>query len=157
MAKTPAAPAPAAKTPAAKAPVQPKEAKAAAPESAAPTPAAAAPEAAGAAADAAAPKKAAGASRPISYFSSVSTPEYRQGWAEIFGKKDADAAPKAAVGKRGPALPVTLELDADALDADLRARLEDLFRRQAKKQRLNYDKLAATHRATWRIACEITE
>ena len=41
------------------------------------------------------------------------------------------------------------------LDDTLRLELESLFRRQAKRKRLNYDKLAASGQVNWRIACEI--
>ena len=103
--------------------------------------------------------KAAGISasaRPISYFSSVSTDEYRSGWDDIFQTKKPATRKRAANGKKKPtALPATIELSADDLDEALLAGLEKLFRRQAKSRRLNYDKLAASGQVNWRIACEI--
>ncbi len=88
-------------------------------------------------------------SRPISYFSSVSTDDYRAGWDSIFNneKKPRRAAPKS----RRAAAPATLELEISDLDAALRAQLEDAFRRQAKARRINYDKRAKS----WRLLCQL--
>ncbi|MGY9006866.1 MAG: hypothetical protein ACKVJQ_12410 [Alphaproteobacteria bacterium] len=94
-------------------------------------------------------KKASAPSRPISYFSSVATDDYRSGWDEIFGKK------KAAPRKKK--LPATITLGADDLDQDLRDQLETAFRKQVKKKRLNYDKLDANDQISWEIACHISE
>ncbi len=87
-------------------------------------------------------------SRPISYFSSVSTDDYRDGWDNIFnnGKKPR----RAPAGGRPAAAPAALELQLSDLDADLRARLEDAFRRKAKAKRVSYDKRAKG----WRLLCE---
>jgi hypothetical protein len=152
-----------AKKSATKAPVAPKETKAAAPESPAPKADATstestAPAETSAPADAAAPaKKSSGSSRPISYFSSVSTDEYRAGWADIFGKSTDQPKQKAPAAKRASKLPVAFELEMDDLDAAARDHLEALVRLQAKKQRLNYDKLAETNDVTWQITCHISE
>ena len=63
-------------------------------------------------------KKTGSNSRPISYFSSVSTDEYRSGWEEIFGgqktkKRKNIRSPKSKV-------PITLAIDFDDLDAATR-------------------------------------
>ena len=94
-------------------------------------------------------KKASAPSRPISYFSSVATDDYRSGWDEIFGKK------KAAPRKKK--LPATITLNTDDLDQDVRDQLETAFRKQVKKKRLNYDKLDANDQISWEIACHISE
>ena len=88
-------------------------------------------------------------SRAISYFSSVSTDDYRDGWDNVFNnkKKPRRAPPKT----RRAAAPATLELEISDLDAALRAQLEDAFRRQAKARRINYDKRAKS----WRLLCEL--
>ena len=103
--------------------------------------------------DTASPKKSSGGSRPISHFSSVSTPEYRSGWAEIFGSKEK-AAPKK---KAKPKLPATLGISWEDLDADGQAALETIARKLAKKKRLNYDKLLDNGQIDWRISCDISD
>lgn len=158
MAKKPATKAPA--TPkAAKAPAETPKAETTAPttETAVASEASPASDAAPAGDDAAPAKKSSGGSRPISYFSSVSTDEYRAGWADIFGKPEDKPAPKAAKPKRKSILPVTFDLDLDSLDAAAREHIEALFRQQAKKKRLNYDKLAANDQVTLQISCVISE
>jgi hypothetical protein len=88
-------------------------------------------------------------SRAISYFSSVSTDDYRDGWDNVFNnkKKPRRAPPRT----RRAAAPATLELEISDLDAVLRAQLEDAFRRQAKTRRIDYDKRAKS----WRLLCEL--
>lgn len=104
-------------------------------------------------------KKSSAPSRPISYFSSVSTNEYRSGWDDIFntgGKKPARQRAKP-VAKRNNKLPVTITLDADDLNEATRQQLEALFRQDAKKKRLNYDKLAGNGQVRWEISCNISD
>ena len=92
-------------------------------------------------------------SRPISYFSSVSTEDYREGWDNIFQGKPKRTARGKPAAKRVNG-PVTIELSADDLDDELRAALEAAFRRKAKAKRLGYDKLAAAGAVDWRLVCE---
>ncbi len=97
-------------------------------------------------------------SRPISYFSSVSTNEYRSGWDDIFssgGKKSTRGAVKPAA-KRNSKLPATITLDAADLDPGTREQLEAAFRQHAKKKRLNYDKLSGNGQVSWQISCRIS-
>lgn len=93
-------------------------------------------------------------SRPISYFSSVSTEDYREGWDNIFQSKPKRraGAKRAPGGNNGL---VRIELSADDLDEELRAGLEAAFRAKAKGKRLGYDKLAAAGAVDWRLVCEI--
>jgi cobalamin biosynthesis Mg chelatase CobN len=99
------------------------------------------------------PKKSSSGSRPISHFSSVTTPEYRSGWADIFGPKG-----KAAPSKKAkPKLPASLSISWDDLDADGQAALEAIARKLAKKKRLNYNKLEANGQIDWHISCEISD
>lgn len=102
----------------------------------------------------AAKKSGGGGSRPISYFSSVSTEEYRSGWDAIFGKGDASPTTKR---KRKPKLPATLELSLDDLDVDARAALEAAIRKRAKRRRLDYDALAEAGGVQWTIACTLSD
>lgn len=100
----------------------------------------------------ASPKKASGGSRPISHFSSVSTPEYRSGWADIFGPKKKAVSSK----KAKPKLPASLNVSWDDLDTSEQSALEDIARKLAQKKRLNYDKLQSNGQIYWRISCEIS-
>jgi hypothetical protein len=151
-----------------KAPAASKETKAAAPEPTAPKAEASTTDSP-ASADGAAPagdptsvdtgtpaKKPSGSSRPISYFSSVSTDEYRSGWANIFDKPEEESKRKASA-KRASKLPVTFELNIDDLNSAAREHLDAFVRLQAKKKQLNFDKLAETNDVTWEISCHISE
>ncbi len=99
--------------------------------------------------------KSGGSSRSISYFSSVSTDDYRAGWDSIFNGADDSGnnkKPRQTRAKtRRAATPATIELELSELDADLRAQLEDAFRRKAKSKRINFDK----HSKIWRLACDL--
>ncbi|MDA1098074.1 MAG: hypothetical protein O2967_03740 [Proteobacteria bacterium] len=103
-------------------------------------------------------KKSAAPSRPISYFSSVSTNEYRSGWDDIFssGEKSATRKPVKSAAKRNNKLPASITLGADDLDPATREQLEAVFRQHAKKQRLNYDKLSSRGQVSWQISCRIS-
>ncbi|MCZ6447062.1 MAG: hypothetical protein O6831_02360 [Alphaproteobacteria bacterium] len=104
-------------------------------------------------------KKSSVASRPPSYFSCVSNDDYRSGWDKIFGSggKNSTRKPvKSAAVKRSNKLPTNITLDADDLDPATREQLEAVFRRHAKKKRLNYDKLSSNGQVSWRISCRIS-
>lgn len=104
-------------------------------------------------------KKSSAPSRPISYFSSVSSDDYRSGWDNIFtsGNNKAKRKPaKSAPAKRRSKLPASIILDADDLDPETREQLEAAFRRHAKKKRLNYDKLSGNGQVNWQISCYIS-
>ena len=100
-------------------------------------------------------KKAGSSSRPISYFSSVSTDEYRSGWEEIFGgqkpKKEKNITPRKSK------LPTTLSIDFDDLDETTRQSLEVAARKSAKKQKINYDKIQAENRTVWSLSCRLLD
>ena len=118
------------------------------------TPATEAPASAAAPESGGGSKKAAAPSRPISYFSSVSTDEYRSGWEIAFGGGAHKGKRKPA--KRNGKLPVTIALNDADLDPATREQLEALFRKQVKKKRLNYDKLSANGQVSWEISCRIS-
>lgn len=141
-----------------------KETPASAKKDAAPSASSTASETTATASESAAPApagKRAAPSRPISYFSSVSTDEYRSGWDKIFSNKAKSkpsdrangkaAATRPATGRRRPAAPAVLELEPAELDAELRARLDAAFRRKAKERRIGYARRAKR----WRLQCEI--
>ena len=106
-------------------------------------------------------KKSSAPSRPISYFSSVSSDDYRSGWDNIFSsgrnKSTRTRKPvKSAAAKRTSKLPASINLGADDLDPATREQLEAVFRRHAKKKRLNYDKLSDNGQVDWEISCHIS-
>jgi len=100
-------------------------------------------------------KKTGSSSRPISYFSSVSTDEYRSGWEEIFGgqkpKKEKNITPRKSK------LPTTLSIDFDDLDETTRQSLESVARKSAKKQKINFDKIQAENRTVWSLSCRLLD
>jgi hypothetical protein len=103
-------------------------------------------------------KKASAPSRPISYFSAVASDDYRSGWDSIFGSKKASTRPAKRAAAKGsvPDLPVTLTLDAEDLDGAARKALESALRREAKKKRLNFDRLAKNGQVRWLVTCRIS-
>lgn len=104
-------------------------------------------------------KKSSAPGRPPSFFSCVSNDDYRAGWDKIFssGGKNLKLKPvKPAAVKRTKKLPARITLDADDLDPATREQLEAVFRRHAKKKRLNYDKLSGNGQVSWRLSCHIS-
>ncbi len=104
-------------------------------------------------------KQASASSRSISYFSSVSSDSYRSGWDNIFssGDKNSKRKPAKVAAKRSSNLPANITLDADDLDPAIREQLETVFRRHAKKKRLNYDKLSKNGQVRWQISCHLSK
>ncbi len=101
-------------------------------------------------------KDRAAADHSPSYFSSVSSARYRARWDSIFssGGKTATRRRRA---KPGNGLPVTIALDPSDLDDEVRARIEDAFRRKAKTRRIKFDRFMKQAQMTWRLECEFTE
>lgn len=91
------------------------------------------------------PKKSSPPAREISYFSSVSSNEYRAGWEGIFSKGKNKSIKKAAE-------PVTIELSNADLSKELRAELKKALRKKAKKDGV---KSLKTTGLTWRIECDV--
>lgn len=72
----------------------------------------------------------------ISHFSSVSTPEYKEGWDSIFGGS------KNAVKKDDSAhFPERLSIHNDDIDEELGGALYKAFQRQARKQGISLAKI----------------
>jgi hypothetical protein len=91
----------------------------------------------------------AGLSRPTSYFSSVSSNEYRAGWNAIFGSGDERrqaAKPRRNGGGR-------IEFEPSELDAGLRRRLEAALSAKARALRIAFDE----GETSWRLICEIRD
>ncbi len=86
----------------------------------------------------AAPKSASQSS--ISHFSSVSTPAYKEGWDNIFGKSKKDHA-KASSTDKGEHFPEKLTIQDADIDKELRSALYKAFQRQARAQGISLAKI----------------
>jgi hypothetical protein len=77
----------------------------------------------------------------ISHFSSVSTPEYREGWERIFGGAETNqkSKPETEVSS-SQQFPTRLELQDTDIDAELRAILHKVFLSKARQHGLSLDK-----------------
>jgi hypothetical protein len=53
-------------------------------------------------------------------------------------------------------LPLTITLEAEDLEPGVRDQLEAIFREQAKKKRLNYDKLSGNGQVSLQVSCRIS-
>ena len=85
--------------------------------------------------------------RPASYFSSVRTDEYRDGWDSVFGK--------AAATSRRRKGTVSLELSAADLTDEEYAALLAAAKRKARGRRVNLDRAAANGELGWSIVCRV--
>ena len=86
------------------------------------------------------------------FFSNVKTPEYREGWDEIWSKKSKPKKKRAARRKE----PVVISFAYDDLPAELQNSLAELARAKLGKSQIGYDKSAAAGAVAWRIDCEVT-
>jgi hypothetical protein len=107
-------------------------------------------------------KSSGGGSRPISYFSSVSTDEYRSGWEAIFGKNGKSAGRKTNVVKKtksSPAitLPVALQLDDEDLTPQLRSLLQDTLKKKARKEKLSLGRALSKSGVRLSLDCKISD
>ncbi len=85
----------------------------------------------------AAPKSASQSS--ISHFSSVSTPAYKEGWDNIFGRSNIDQ--KTSNKDNGEHFPEKLTIHDVDIDKELRSALYKAFQRQARAQGFNLAKI----------------
>ena len=97
-------------------------------------------------------------SRPISYFSSVATDEYREGWANIFGKtgakkKSSGSALRANPSKKEPPSRVMI-LESD-LTEELQALLRETLKKKARKKNLGIGRQLSKAELSWSIECRI--
>ena len=98
--------------------------------------------------------------RPTSYFSSVSSDEYREGWDSIFGTKNIrnhKSATASSDGNKKVRLPYSVRLSNEDLNRDLHDLLKDALRKRAKKDKLRIGRLLNSARITWHLECEISE
>ena len=97
-------------------------------------------------------------SRPISYFSSVATDEYREGWANIFGKtgakkKSSGSALRAKPSRREPPSRVMI-LESD-LTEELQILLRETLKKRARKENLGIGRQLSKAELSWSIECRI--
>ncbi|MFT4716753.1 MAG: hypothetical protein ACI861_002221 [Paracoccaceae bacterium] len=103
---------------------------------------------------AASPKSAAQSS--ISHFSSVSTPQYRSGWNNIFGTKGGTKVAEPTDATKSN-LPTALELANDEIDTGLRTMLNTAFVDLTKKQGIVPKDANSSLVFEYTISCEIKE
>ena len=88
----------------------------------------------------------------ISHFSSVSTPEYRQGWDQIFGARNDT---KIKNQKTENDFPNQLSLTDTQIDATLRSGLERAFEAVAQKQGHDFEEIKQLTSIEYTITCEL--
>jgi len=104
------------------------------------------------------PNKNAGPARPISYFSSVSTDEYRSGWNAIFSntKEGPKVSNKKRLKRKKPLNPVRyITLSNSDLDDELANLLLVAARKRAKKDKITIGKRLNKSNLEWRLECKI--
>ena len=97
--------------------------------------------------------------RPTSYFSSVSTDEYRSGWAAVFNDTSSK---KNKVGKgrerNAPLnLPLSIMLSNEDLSKELNELLKKAVRKRAKKDKLPIGRLLTRAQIKWNLECKLGE
>ena len=88
----------------------------------------------------------------ISHFSSVSTPEYRQGWDQIFGARNDT---KMKNQQTESDFPNQLSMTDTQIDATLRSGLERAFEAIAQKQGHNFEEIKQLTNIEYTITCEL--
>ena len=97
-------------------------------------------------------------SRPISYFSSVATDEYREGWANIFGevgtaKRQSGSSKGASPSKKEP--PNRVMINDSDLTEELRSLLRDTLKKKARREKLGIGRQLSKAELRWSIECRI--
>tara|TARA_B100000686_G_scaffold353640_1_gene460102 strand:+ start:1843 stop:2259 length:417 start_codon:yes stop_codon:yes gene_type:complete len=86
------------------------------------------------------------------YFSSVRTPEYRNGWEAIWGKKSK----KSSGGKaKKPTGPVELNIEFDTLPENLQEALMEHARKKLRRSPKGFKKLQETNAIDWSLSVRI--
>ena len=97
--------------------------------------------------------------RPTSYFSSVSTDEYRSGWDAVFN----DTSRKNTKGGKGREhnstldLPLSIMLSNEDLSKELNELLKKAVRKRAKKDKLPIGRLLTRAQIKWNLECKLGE
>ena len=97
--------------------------------------------------------------RPTSYFSSVSTDEYRSGWAAVFNDTSSK---KNKVGKSKERnatldLPLSIMLSNEDLSTELNELLKKTVLKRAKKDKLPIGRLLTRAQIKWNLECKLGE
>ena len=97
--------------------------------------------------------------RTTSYFSSVSTDDYREGWKTIFSDTPKKTKQKSSEftksTKKKDTKSYTIRLSDDVLDSELKTLLKEAIRKQAKKNKLSLSADFKKPRAKFTINCTI--
>ena len=97
--------------------------------------------------------------RTTSYFSSVSTDDYREGWKTIFSDGQTKTRKKSSEftksTKKKDTKSFTIRLSDDVLNSELRTLLKEAIRKQAKKNKLSLSPEFKKPRAKLTISCTI--
>ena len=90
----------------------------------------------------------------ISHFSSVSTPEYRQGWDHIFGARKETISQDEKTQRK---LPENLTITHTDIDRTLYDALEQKFKALAQKEGYDFEELIRLTDLRYTITCEFKE
>ena len=97
--------------------------------------------------------------RPTSYFSSVSTDEYRSGWDAVFNDTSSKKN-KVEKGRERNAtldLPLSIMLSNEDLSKELNELLKKAVRKRAKKDKLPIGRLLTRAQIKWNLECKLGE
>ena len=97
--------------------------------------------------------------RPTSYFSSVSTDEYRSGWDAVFNDTSSKKN-KVGKGRERNAtldLPLSIMLSNEDLSKELNELLKKAVRKRAKKDKLPIARLLTRAQVKWNLECKLGE
>ena len=97
--------------------------------------------------------------RPTSYFSSVSTDEYRSGWDAVFNDTSSKKN-KIGKGRERNAtldLPLSIMLSNEDLSKELNELLKKAVRKRAKKDKLPIGRLLTRAQIKWNLECKLGE
>ena len=92
----------------------------------------------------------------VSYFSSVSSDEYRSGWEDIFGGGNSKSRKNSRPSKAAPNGPITVQLGNEDLTAALLRGLEAALRKKAKKDKIKLGRRSKSRQLNWRVTGEIS-
>ena len=97
--------------------------------------------------------------RPTSYFSSVSTDEYRSGWAAVFNDTSSKNNKDGKGRERNATLdlPLSIMLSNEDLSKELNELLKKAVRKRAKKDKLPIGRLLTRAQIKWNLECKLGE
>ena len=97
--------------------------------------------------------------RPTSYFSSVSTDEYRSGWDAVFNDTSLQKNKDGKGRERNATLdlPLSIMLSNEDLSKELNELLKKAVRKRAKKDKLPIGKLLTRAQIKWNLECKLGE